>query len=130
LTLGFFAAGLVGLGSAGLLGLVACAAVKQTPPYEGPFDQGKVYVADTPLSAWVGDRPLEEGAALGSAIDSPVRDVRDPMVLLPGTQLEFIRKDAPYLVFLLKSGEQSGRYAWINQHSEDIPDLSPIAVTP
>ena len=117
---------LAGLGFIALA-LPGCAGLKKTPIYEGPFDTGSQYVADAPLSAYLDDVPFEHGGAPGTPIPSPVRSLRDPVVLLPGTRLEFTRKDSPYLVFLVKSGENEGRYAWIQQHGEDIERVSPIA---
>jgi len=109
-----------------LLGAFGCAALKKSPLYEGPFEAGKRYVTDAPVSVWVGDEPFEPGARTGEGAASPVRAIRDPVVLVPGTPVEFVRKDSPYLVFLVKSGEHEGRYAWIYQHGQEVNRLSAV----
>jgi hypothetical protein len=121
-----------------LLGAFGCAALKKSPFYEGPFEAGKRYVTDAPVSVWVGDEPFESvsvwvgdeifepGARTGEGAASPVRAIRDPVVLVPGTPVEFVRKDSPYLVFLVKSGEHKGRYAWIYQHGQEVNRLSAV----
>ena len=101
-----------------------CAAVKKLPPYEGPFQANHDYSAATPVSVWLGDTPFEAGNALVSP--PPQRKVRDADVLPAGTRFQFVRKDAPYLVFLVRNGEAQGRYAWIDQTSEDLKNFQDI----
>lgn len=105
-----------------LPGAAGCA-VMQKSVYEGPFEAGNRYVADVPLSVWVGDTFFVLGPGSGEMAASPVRQFRDPVVLPPGIPLEFVRKDSPYLVFLVNSGEHAGRYAWIAQHDREVKQL-------
>jgi hypothetical protein len=107
-----------------LVGASGCASVKKLPPYEGPFQANHDYTVTGPVSAWLGDAPFESGDALAPV--PPQRAVRDAEVLPPGTRFQFVRKDAPYLVFLVRNGDAKGRYAWVDQHSEDIKSFEAV----
>ena len=106
-----------------VLGLTGCSTIKSVSPYGEPFKIDDEYVASGPVSAYVGDTPFEPT----SGVNVPDQhQVRDAAVLQPGTRLKFVRKDAPYLVFLVLTGDERARYAWVGQHSEDIPSLQPV----
>ena len=103
-----------------------CSTIKDVSPYGEPFKINNEYVASGPVSVYVGDTPFESA----SNVEVPDQHaIRDADVLAPGTRIRFVRKDAPYLVFLVLTGNERGRYAWVKQHSDDIPSLTP-AQTP
>jgi len=108
----------VGLGLCVLI--FGCSTIKDVSPYGEPFKIDREYVAAAPVSAYVGDTPYEPSHGI-SVPDQ--HQLRDPAVLAPGTRVRFVRKDAPYLVFLILTGDERARYAWVSQHSEDIPSL-------
>ena len=100
-----------------------CSTIKDVSPYGEPFKIDREYVASGPVSAYVGDTPFEPTSGV-SVPDQ--HSVRDAAILAPGTRVRFVRKDAPYLVFLILTGDERARYAWVSQHSEDIPSLQPV----
>jgi hypothetical protein len=103
--------------------LGGCSTIKDVSPYGEPFTIDHDYVTSGPVSAYIGDTPFE--SASGMRVPDQ-HAVRDPDVLLPGTRVRFTRKDAPYLVFLVLTGSERGRYAWVQQHSEDIKSFQPV----
>jgi hypothetical protein len=100
--------------------VTGCSTIKDVSPYGDPFRANHDYVATGPISAYVGDTPFESGNNVSVPDQHALRDAD---VLAPGTRVRFVRKDAPYLVFLVLTGNEHGRYAWVNQHSEDVPTL-------
>ena len=107
---------------ASLLWVFGCSTIKDVSPYGEPFKIDREYVASGPVSAYVGDTPFEPASGV-SVPDQ--HSLRDAAILTPGTRLKFVRKDAPYLVFLILTGNERARYAWVSQHSDDIPSLQP-----
>jgi hypothetical protein len=97
-----------------------CSTMKDVSPYGEPFKIDREYVATGPVSAYVGDTPYEPASGV-SVPDQ--HSLRDAAILVPGTRVRFVRKDSPYLVFLILTGDERARYAWVSQHSEDIPSL-------
>ncbi len=106
-----------------LLFISGCSTIKDVSPYGEPFKIDQEYVAAGPVSAYVGDTPYEPASEV-SVPDQ--HSIRDAAILAPGTRLRFVRKDAPYLVFLILTGDDRARYAWVSQHSDDIPSLQRV----
>ena len=104
-----------------------CSTAKQVLPYDGPFKADHEYTTTAPVSVWLGDTPFESAFPQPTP---PSRAVRDADVLPPDTPVRFVRKDHPYLVFLVLTGDAKGRYAWVDQLSEDIRSFQPLATTP
>lgn len=104
-----------------------CSTAKQVLPYDGPFKADHEYATTGPIAVWLGDTPFEAGTP--QPTPAP-RAVRETDVLLPGTQVRFTRKDYPYLVFLVLTGDAKGRYAWLAQHSDDVRSFQEIVTAP
>ena len=104
-----------------------CATAKQVLPYDGPFKADHAYTTTAPVSVWLGDTPFESAFPQPTP---PSREVRDADVLAPDTPVRFVRKDYPYLVFLVLGGNAKDRYAWVNQDSEDVRSFQALTTTP
>ena len=104
-----------------------CTTAKQVLPYDGPFKADHEYATVAPVAVWLGDMPFESGFPQPTPAS---RAVRDADVLAPDTHVRFVRKDHPYLVFLILTGDAKGRYAWLDQHSEDIRSFQELVTAP
>src|SRR5262245_36200817 len=111
----------VGIGFA--LGLAGCSTLKDVSPYGEPFRIDREYVAASPVSAYVGDTPIETDRNLNVPDQ---HSVRDAVVLAPGTRLKFVRKDYSHLVFLVLTGDERARYAWVNPDADGLTALQPV----